>query len=90
MSSTDFSGNGTTKKGVIPKFKPVDQNYARKKTFYTKEEWLNIHEMDISDTYDALNRYLIEKNLPFLDNCSYVDFCDFVGDKSSRRRDYND
>lgn len=74
----------------IPKLKPVDQNYSRKKYIYTKEEWLNMHEMSISDTYHALMSYLDDNKLQILDNCCYVDFCDFVADKSSRRKEYYD
>ena len=71
-------------KGNIPIFKPVDQNYSREKSTYTKEEWLSIFETDLSDTYNVLSRYVTDNNLPFLENCSYVDFCEFVADKSLR------
>lgn len=74
----------------IPKFKPVDQNYSRRKDLYTKEEWLNKHEMTVSETYEALRQYVNDNNIPILDNCSYVDFCDFVAERSSRRKEYYD
>ena len=80
----------TTSENKIPKFKPVDQNFSRKKKFYTKEEWLNVNEMDIADTYGALTRYLADKNLLILDDCSYIEFCDFVAEKSSRFKDNYD
>ena len=73
-----------------PKLKPVDQNYSRKKKTYTKEEWVNYYEMELSDTYGALNNYIHDNSLPFLDNCSYIEFCDFVALKSSKNKEYYD
>ena len=63
----------------LPILLPPCQNYARAKDgTLSREEWLSINEVNISDMWEGLRSYLTHCNTELLDRCTYVDFSDFV------------
>lgn len=79
-----------TKKGVIPRFRPIIQSEYFRRKHITMEEWMDCNEYSMSSLWHFMNNYISDSNMELLDICTYPAFCEFVAKNTTLRPECRD
>lgn len=80
----------STKKGEIPKFRPIVQSEFFRRNHITPEEWMDYNEYNMSSLWNHMNTYISDSNMLLLDKCTYPTFCEFVSKNTTLRPECRD
>lgn len=89
-STPTTKNNNSTRKGEIPKRRPVVQSDYFRRKHITPEEWMDHNEYNMSSLWYHMNNYISDSNMLLLDRCTYPTFCDFVSKNTTLRPECRD